>query len=88
MGNKVNLTMEGQLVEALIDTGATISVISQNMCTNILSKPQIPVDRFDISSCKLANGKEVSIYFKSYAMLSIEGIILSRQIKFLPVYDT
>ena len=35
MGNKINITIEGQLVEVLIDIRVTIYVISQNMCTHI-----------------------------------------------------
>ena len=74
IGNKVKLSIEGQSVEALVDTGATLSVISQNMCKNVLCLPEVPIDISDVDSCKLANGEEVSISHKTYAMISIGGI--------------
>ena len=67
--NKVNLKVEGQTFEALIDTGATLSVISEHAISQLKLIPLEPTDLSEINSCTLANGTEIPIKHK--VMLSV-----------------
>ena len=62
--NKVNLKVEGQTFEALIDTGATLSVISEHAISQLKLIPLEPTDLSEINSCTLANGTEIPIKHK------------------------
>ena len=55
--NKVSLSIQGQIVEALIDTGATYSVISESLLNHLKFFKREEIQNDDIDCCTLANGE-------------------------------
>ena len=69
--NKVQLCIMGHEVEALVDTGATLSVISNTFIKSLESLTCHPIDLLDIDSCTLANGEQVRITHKTFITFTL-----------------
>ena len=75
--NRVQLCIMGHNLEALIDTGATLSVISKSLLENLGSLVSQTIDNGDIDSCILANGERVGITHKTIITFTLGNITVT-----------
>ena len=71
-------------MEALIDTGATISVISADMFKHLGNLHRQNTDKSDVCMCTLANGTEINIKQKSMIDITVDTMKLTAKLYILP----
>ena len=69
--SRIDLTINGSIFNALIDSGASISVINKNIYNSLNEISQIEKIESDIDTCTLANNQSITIIHMAYLYLHI-----------------
>ena len=82
--NKVDVLIQDHHTKALIDTGATLSVIGESMITQLSEVKPERVEIGDIDCCTVANGDEINITHTVMVKLTLGKTVVNVKLYILP----